>query len=450
MRRIALVVAIAVLCLSPSTLLAHTRLLRSEPAAGTTVNESPRRITLVFSEVPDLALTAMRLETLSGRRISLDALRHDSTDAHIVIAAIPSTLEEGSYRVTWSVASRDGHPVRGVIQFAVEPVRDSMYVRSGEPPASQRMDEEVDQPPMAVLGALGFIGARWLSFISLFIIIGAVVFRFVVLRRASPNEADAFTHMASTNAATMGMVAAIGVLLSCLLKLARESADMPDIAVSSLVFGSTWGWALLLQLIGSLVAAIAFRGAHRPEQTQRRMAWRIALVAAAVLAVTPSLAGHAIADDLAFIAVPVDVVHMLAGSAWLGTLSVLVVVGISAALKTPDATRPGARVAALVNVFSPLALMCGASVIVTGIASSLLQLPRLDALWTTPYGVVLVVKLVFVAMLFAAGAWNWRKLRPRLTGDDAVMPLRSLASFELLLGTVVLGVTAVLVALELP
>ena len=88
--------------------------------------------------------------------------------------------------------------------------------------------------------------------------------------------------------------------------------------------------------------------------------------------------------------------------------------------------------------------------IATGLGSSVLRLPTLDVLWTTPYGVALLLKLLFVGFLFAAGAWNWRRIRPRLTGDNAIAPLRSSATFELVLAGVVLGITAILVALALP
>jgi putative copper export protein len=88
--------------------------------------------------------------------------------------------------------------------------------------------------------------------------------------------------------------------------------------------------------------------------------------------------------------------------------------------------------------------------VLTGIGSSLIELPSVSSLWTTPYGVVLLLKLFFVALLFAAGAWNWRRMKPRLTGDNSVAPIRSSASLELMLAVSVLAVTAVLVALELP
>jgi putative copper export protein len=135
---------------------------------------------------------------------------------------------------------------------------------------------------------------------------------------------------------------------------------------------------------------------------------------------------------------------------WLGTLAVIVIVGIPAALKAPDSIRPGERVAGVINTFSPVALTCGGVVVATGLASSLMHLPTLATLWTSLYGVALLLKLFFVALLFAAGAWNWQRMKPRLTGENAIGPLRSSASLELVLGAVVLTITAILVALELP
>jgi hypothetical protein len=41
-------------------------------------------------------------------------------------------------------------------------------------------------------------------------------------------------------------------------------------------------------------------------------------------------------------------------------------------------------------------------------------------------------------------------MKPRLTGDDAISPMRSSASLELMIAVAVLTVTAMLVALELP
>ena len=303
---------------------------------------------------------------------------------------------------------------------------------------------------VATGGAFMSIFARWLSFAATFLIIGIVTFKTLVLKRMSANPQDLFVQIASTNAATLGIVAAVASILASMLKLTRESADMPDASLSSMMFGSFWGFALLLQIVAALIAGAAFIGAHKNDETTKIRAWRIAMLSAVLLAIAPALGGHAFAADLAYIAVPADIVHVGVGSMWLGTLAVIVIVGIPAALKTPDSIRPGERVAGIINTFSPLALTCGGAVVATGLASSLMHLPGLATLWTSFYGIVLLLKLFFVALLFAAGAWNWRRMKPRLTGENAIAPLRSSASLELVLGSVVLVITAILVALELP
>jgi putative copper export protein len=104
----------------------------------------------------------------------------------------------------------------------------------------------------------------------------------------------------------------------------------------------------------------------------------------------------------------------------------------------------------MINAFSPVALMSAGIVVATGVGSSLIRLNGLGNLRTTPYGGALMLKLLFVVFLFAAGAWNWRRIKPRLTTDEAIVPLRRSASLELSIAAIVLAITAVLVALELP
>ena len=201
----------------------------------------------------------------------------------------------------------------------------------------------------------------------------------------------------------------------------------------------------MAQMLACLVAiagfAIAHRGAHN--------GWLLAALAAIVLVVTPAATGHAIGSDEAVFAMPVDIVHVLAGSTWLGTLAVILIVGIGAAAKTPGTVSLGARVAAMIRVFSPLALICGGAVVASGVIASLLHLEPVSALWTSQYGKVLIVKLACVALLFAVGAWNWRRVKPSLGGEEGVKALRFSAKIELSVAAAVLMVTAFLVALPL-
>ncbi len=427
----------------PASLFAHAKFVSSDPASGAAMNEPPSRIRLVFSEKPEISLCSIKLVMPSGDTVKLTDLVLDSTDARVLIGETPGAGETGSYQVIWRVAASDGHASHGVIPFSVVAPAVQPIAQTSPSPLA----DDHDTGTIAIGAAIGAIIARWLSFISIFAVIGVVGFRSLILRKVSPKGGDLFSQMAASNAATFGIVAATGVLLAAMLKMNRESADMPDIPLSRMMFDSLWGLSLLLQIAGAIAGIVAFYYAHK---SPNKNAWFAATLAAIALAVSPSLSSHASSTPQPFISIVADVIHIAAGSIWLGSLAVIMMVGVSAALKTPDSIRPGARVASMINAFSPIALTCGALIAFTGVIASVYHLKPFKSLWTTPYGAALIFKLVFVVLLFAAGAWNWRRMKPRLTGDDAISPMRSFATLELLLATVVLGVTAILVALELP
>jgi putative copper export protein len=147
----------------------------------------------------------------------------------------------------------------------------------------------------------------------------------------------------------------------------------------------------------------------------------------------------------------VNPVHALAAGLWIGTLFVLVVAGIGAVLRHERGRgRRGVLVAEMVNGFSPLALVCGIVVVIFGVITAWTHLHTISALWTTPYGYALMAKLVFVAMVFALGAWNWRRQRPTLGSDAAADSIRRSAVAELAAAGIVLVITALVVSLPSP
>lgn len=430
----------------PAAVFAHAKLVGSDPAAGATLDNAPTVITLAFTERPELSLSSVKLRGPVGDTVVL-ALSRDSSDEKTIRAVVPFGIIPGKYRVIWRAAGSDGHPSRGVIDFVVEAARPRVQSALTTEPVSI-----VDEPaaPMAVGGALGAIFARWLTFIATFLVIGGIAFRFLVLRRISPAGGGLFTEIAETNSATLGIVAAVGAILGSLFKINRMTGDMPDVPLSAMVLDSIWGFSILLHIAGALAVLVSLYWVHRVREEKRRIAWRVAMFSSAALVIAPALGGHALSGKPVIVSVIADVMHVAAGSVWLGSLAVIMIVGISAALKTPDTIRPGERVASMINAFSPIALICGGTIVATGVISANFNLPAWRSLWTTPYGATLMLKLFFVALLFGAGAWNWKRMKPRLTGDDAIAPMRSSATLELVIAAVVLNVTAILVALELP
>ena len=444
--RTSLLIAAALLAF-PTALLSHAKLVRSNPESGSTLDVAPARIALTFTERPEVPLSSVKLLGPAGDTISL-VLSRDSSDGKTLVAAVPPGIIPGNYRAIWRAAGNDGHPSQGVIAFRVKGRPLGQMPQLAPPPPPEISDEPV--APAAVGGALGAIIARWLTFVSTFVAIGVVAFRFLVLGRLSPTGGGLFTEIAESNSATLGMFASVGILVGALLRVSRETLDMPDAPIAGMMLESVWGLSMLLQLAGALGLLASLYLVHKVREEKRSNAWRSAMLSAAALAVAPALGGHAMSSEPVIVSIIADVIHVAAGSLWLGTLAVILMVGISSALKTPDTVRPGERVASMINLFSPVALMCGGAMIATGIISATFHLPALRSLWTTPYGAALTLKLFFVALLFGAGAWNWKRMKPRLTGDDAIPPMRSSATLELVIAAVVLSITAILVALELP
>ena len=206
-----------------------------------------------------------------------------------------------------------------------------------------------------------------------------------------------------------------------------------------------WGTQWVPQLRATLFAvASVVLTVVRP-----RAGWWFTAAAAAALAVTLPMTGHAMSHaGGAGLPWTLQVGHGVAGGLWLGTLA-----GVVATVRSPRVRAVDARgqlTAALVNTFSPLAVAAVGTVMVTGIATATLYLDHWGQLWHTRYGLTLVGKVVLMLATGAVGAYNWRRLRPRLGTAPGRATLITSASLELALACMVLAVTAVLVHLPLP
>ena len=430
-------------------LLAHARLVRSQPTAGQHLTASPSSIRLVFSETPMVAVSRVTLLDARGDTVRLGPVHADAADAHTMLADVTTPLDSGSYAVHWSTAADDGHASQGSFTFVVTeplPQASAAPIQPAQHPSAMKVEGKMATDDVAL--SYPMMMSRWLGFLALFSLVGAVAFKYLVLRKVSRlgQPDDPFDLVASTGAATFGLFAAIALVIATVAKLYGMTQSMSNVSGTTILFDTQWGRASIAQLAAALLAIVAFRIAH----TNKDSGWSIAAICAIVVSITPSLTGHAIGSDQEFINVPLDILHVLAGSVWLGTLAIIIIVGIGAASKTPGTTSPGTRVAAMINAFSPIALACGATIVASGIIVSLLRLHPLSTLWTSGYGKVLIVKLGFVGLLFALGAWNWRRVKPRLTFDEGLPALRQSARMELTAGAMVLAVTAFLVAMALP
>jgi len=275
-----------------------------------------------------------------------------------------------------------------------------------------------------------------IEFVGAFMASGAVGFRYTAMRRlpdaGGPGSSRA---VAAWRAAAIGLVGAL-VNLWHLWEVLPRAAARSHQSVGALLTGyntsSIWMVLSALMLIGFVLAL-----------ARVDLGWALAAVG-----VVGAGLRNAFVGDFGRLVTPV---HLLAGGLWIGTLFVLVVAGIASVMRHEPAERRGALVAEMVNAFSPLALTMGGLVVGMGVIAAWRETGGdLPLIWTTPWGYALLVKLCFVAIVFALGAWNWRRQRPTLGSESAAVSIRRSARGELIAALLVLIATSIMLGMPKP
>ncbi|HEU4565129.1 MAG TPA: copper resistance protein CopC [Gemmatimonadaceae bacterium] len=461
----------AVLCalasLLPRAAHAHTKLLRSEPAKGARLDVAPRALRLAFNERVELAVSRLVLTGPGGEQVALSPLRSPGDSATVIVADIAGPLEAGHYSVAWQVAGRDGHPVRGTLDFDIAPGALGLALlpavaetAAAAPPDSSRAAAAAALPPAERAASAGgrfdaespvYAAVRWLGFIALLALVGCAVFALAIMPRAAgaiPGAAliERRAAGAAGVAAAALLVVAVARLFAQAVALHGGAEALSPALLASMLTGTLWGAGWLAQTGAAVVALVAARAARRDSAT----GWGVLAIAVVGAAAGTAFSGHAAAEArTAPLLVAADTLHILGAGGWIGTLLVLFTVGVPAAMRLDGGVR-GAAVARMVNAFSPVALACAGLVLATGVIAATAHLGSWSALRHSRYGTVLLVKLAALALVAVLGAVNWRIVRPSLGGDAGAHRLRRTAGAELLLGAVVLAITAVLVATPLP
>lgn len=289
-------------------------------------------------------------------------------------------------------------------------------------------------------------GARWLGYVSLFPLIGAAVFR-VLVRRTGAGWPDLVPQL-ERRAASVGLVAAGALLMELLLKMylqARAFAD-PSLPLSMedvhTVLGHTsWGSGWHLQFMAAVLALVGYALARRWSG-----GWIVVVGAVLFCLIATPMTGHAIEHPWGPRVGPLlHALHLGAGAAWLGTLTVLLASVYPATLGDPRREQVLAR---LVNAFSPLALASAGTAVGLGLVLGLTYNGGIGAIFTTDYGRTMLVKVALLGGVLVTGWYNWKRVRPSLGAEPGAERLARSAVAELILGTLLLAATAVLVALS--
>jgi copper transport protein len=397
----------------------HATLISSEPAADSHLTVSPARVRLVFSEPIEGNLARVTLVPGSGAPLVLRASA-DPRDVHAVIAPVDS-LATGQYRVRWRVVSADGHAVDGSYLFAVGDT--TLGSRPAQPPPAEPTQEvptqEVQPPePEPDVWGPSVAGAPLIPAIVRGAALGALMAAcgvLLFLSTAAPNAAQTGDRRVRTLATSLAVAAPVLLAAHCVAWLVNTSPDHTlDATWAASALGTTVGRIELWRTGLAVLALWAWWLARRPA---------LALVFAAAALAVSGASGHSAAMQPA-IAIPAKAIHLLASAVWLGGLLWLVVrpAGDSMPLFAQDADRVSSR-----------ALLAVIAVAATGVIQTLLFLPSIADVATSPYGWFALAKTAGLLTLVAFGAYNRQRVMPRMAVDAGAggAALRSSVTREL-------------------
>ncbi|MFJ8210082.1 copper resistance protein CopC [Streptomyces sp. NPDC096033] len=407
--RLALVLAalLATLFTAATPATAHAALTASDPKDGAVVATAPAQVTLSFSEEVAMGDDSIRVMDPQGKRVDTGELRNMCSGSVIRYGtALHSGLPDGTYTVAWQAVSADSHPVSGAFTFSV-----------GAPSATSVAlpTQKVGGGPVGI--AYGI--ARYAAYAGFTVLVGGSAFILLCWRRGSavrPLQKLVVRGWVTLTAATLAML-----VLRTPYTGSGKFADAFDLdglkAVLETKTGASFVSRLLLLGAAALFIAVLFGAyarrqknadAQSPEQSKDTsdLAFGLGIggtVVAAGIAATWALAEHASTGIQPGIAMPADILHLLAVATWLGGLAALLV----ALHKVPDIER------AAVQRFSRVAFISVLVLAVTGVYQSWRQLGSWSALTGTSYGRLLMIKVALVAVLVGI-AYLSRKWTGRL------------------------------------
>ncbi|CAN5391545.1 copper resistance protein CopC [soil metagenome] len=455
---------------------AHAVVVSSDPADGARLAKAPAEVTIRFDESVGVDLGYLRVVDTAGRRVDTGTATHPGGDGSVVAVSLKSGLGDGSYLASYRVVSADSHPVAGSIRFVV-----------GNGPLGLDSGPSGTTPVDATVATVLAV-SHWLSFAGVSLVGGSwLIFSIWPSgqRRRSVRRAIW----------TGWTFAVLGVLGEFLMQGPYAAGSSLSTATHGQLLDATLhvnsGQLLSLRMVLLGVLGMVLTALFLPDE-RRRPSWgpEAAAIVGVGIVVTYSATGHAQSANPRWLAVLVDALHLTAMIIWLGGLAILVVaafVGRRRAASTDDASAETAEstaaetaestadenaeaeravtaaesatdtdepdpdaveLAAGLPIFSRIALLCVATLAVTGTIQAWREVGTVDAITTTLYGRLVVLKVLLLAVLIGLGYLSRRIVQRRdwARSGGPLRRMRRTLLIEVAVGAIVLGVSGVLIA----
>ena len=389
---VGLAVMVFVLVAGTGIASAHASLESTTPADGQSVPTPPQTVSATFSESVTADVGGLTVRNTDGDVVDQG---NSSTSGTTLSVTLQPDLADGTYIATYRVLSADGHPVSGSWLFGI-----------GSAPVD---------PSAASKGATGDAGwetvgaiARFITYLSALLAAGVAFF----LAFLHDQRADRWKLVPVVRiTAVVGLFGIAGTIIAqAALLTGRGLSAATDGAVLRSVLTDRLGWASAVLLIG--LAAV-----HLSTDTNRLLVAQV-LSFYGGLAVTASfvLWGHDTEAPYRWLSMASDIVHVTAAAVWLGGL-----VGLTLVLfrRAPHPVRSTAQI---LGRFSTAAAISVVALVVAGGTMAWIESGSLEALFTTTYGQLVLVKIALTLGVLVMAAFNRFRLVPAIVAGAEADP----------------------------
>ena len=216
--------------------------------------------------------------------------------------------------------------------------------------------------------------------------------------------------------------------------------------VQSGLLSGSWGHAWALQIAAT---AVGLALVTRRRDTMKTLN-PLTMILVAIILWGQTGMGHAAGDNWhGPLGRLLDLAHLAGVGLWLGTLAVVLLVGLP--LLHAESQLP--TLAGVVRTFSVYARVGAVLAVISGTTAALVYSGgSLTIIPASTWGRLLLLKLVGMLGVLGLGWYNWRVVTPALEGRQVSSPgtLRRAIRVELALGLVMLAITTMLVVSSLP
>ena len=439
--------------------LAHNSATGSSPSNGEVLTTSPPQWTMTFAKAVPLTSASGQLVGEDGVRRTLPNPRHGTTD-NVIIFDLPADIS-GRVTARWRLVGTDGHVISGRVSFSVQATTASSSTSLAVPVNPAESSSSVPLPGTTV-GSANISPAtstpvvadqpeeenrpvpelvRTLVRFSTFAVL--TLFGGIFFAEWYIAQGTLFTNRGRrlANGTALGLfifpVASLMILIDDLRGSSGTLFDGLSAAASLTIGPMIMARIAFGALLARLTRSLLVRGGARQQDLL------YILLVLIPYCVTLSYGGHSRSQRLPQIGVPADVIHVLAISAWLGGLAVVLAVVI-------PAVKPDEALPAFLR-FGYAAERAVPIIIVTGLVQSFRLHQSVGSLLTSHHGLLLLAKIGVVLAMLSLGNRNRKVLinRRNLTGPRAEISRTILVQrsvYEFLLGAIAVGITSVLVS----